>query len=120
MRRKMRSIKAPLIMIIILARYLPSLAMAQIAGTEGITSVFSVGSRVAGYDISRRSLRFFSPLGNSLREEHTVTVDGNVTAVTLIPTGYAVASGMGRENPNYPARITIFTGIDSTGRVVFE
>lgn len=95
-------------------------AVAQIPGTESVSAVFSLGQQIVGYDSSRHALRFFSCQGESLREEKSVPVEGSVSAVTAIPSGYAIAAGMGRDNPNAPIQIVIFSGTDSRGRVVFE
>jgi hypothetical protein len=98
----------------------PLRAVAQIAGTESVSAVFSIGQRVAAYDSSRRALRFFSPEGDSLREEKSILVEGSVSAATSMPNGYVIATGMGRDNPNAPIQIVAFSEADSKGRVVFE
>jgi hypothetical protein len=95
-------------------------AQAPIAGTESVTAVFSVDSQIAGYDPSQRSLRFYSWRGDTLRQERSIPIDGSVLGVTSIPNGYAVATGMGRDNLSAPARVEVFTGADSKGKVVFE
>jgi hypothetical protein len=95
-------------------------AEAQIPGTESVSAVFSLGQRIAGYDSSRQALRIFSCEGESLREDGAVAVEGSVSAVTALPNGYAVATGMGRDNPSAPIRIAVFTTTDSIGKVVFE
>lgn len=95
-------------------------AQALVPGTESVTAVFSVDSQIAGYDSSQRSLRFYSWRGGALRQERSIPIDGSVLGVTSIPSGYAVATGMGRDNLSAPIRVVVFTGADSKGRVVFE
>lgn len=95
-------------------------AHAQIPGTESVTAVFSVNSQIAGYDPSRRSLLFYSWQGGALRQERSIPIEGSVAGVTSVPNGYAVATGMGRDNLSAPIRIVVFAGADSKGRVVFE
>jgi len=100
----------------------PALVEAQVivAGTESVTAVFSAGERIFGYDSVRRSLRIFSWRGSTLEEKNSIPMEGTVTAVASIPTGYAVATSMGREHPTAPARVVAFTGDNSQSRVVFE
>jgi hypothetical protein len=95
-------------------------AQAQIPGTESVTAVFSVDSQIAGYDPSQRTLRFYSWKSGTLRQERSIPIDGSVLGVASIPNGYAVATGMGRDNLSAPIRVVVFTGSDSKGRVVFE
>lgn len=93
---------------------------AQVPGTESVTAVFAIDSQIAGYDPSQRSLHFYSWRGGSLRQERSIPIDGSVSGVTSIPKGYAVATGMGRDNLSAPIRIVVFEGADAKGRVVFE
>ena len=95
-------------------------ARAQTHATDSITAVFSVGTQIAGYDPSRRSLRFYSWQGAALQEERSIAIEGTISGVTSIPDGYAVATGIGRDNLSAPIKIMVFMGADPKGRVVFE
>lgn len=94
--------------------------LAQIPGTESVESIFSLGSKLVGFDSSRRSLRFYTWQGSALREERSIPIEGSVSAVTSVPQGYAVATGMGRDALTAPMRIVVFTETEPSGRVVFE
>lgn len=120
MRERIKRVAGLVTSFLLVAQAFPARVEAQIAGTETISSIFAVGSQVAGYDGTVQALRFFSPQGGSLQETRSLPVSGNVTGVVPIPNGNAVATGMGRDTPNSPARVTIFTETQSTGRVVFE
>ena len=95
-------------------------ARAQTPATDSITAVFAVGTQIAGYDPSRRSLRFYSWQGAALQEERSIAIEGTISGVTSIPDGYAVATGLGRDNLSAPIRVMVFMGADPKGRVVFE
>ena len=93
---------------------------AQTPATDSITAVFPVGTQIAGYDPSQRSLRFYSWQDPALREERSITVEGTISGVTSIPNGYAVATGIGRDDLSAPIRVMVFVGADPKGTVVFE
>ena len=122
MRGCMRYLLVHVVLAVCSLQVSPALVEAQalVAGTESVTAVFSAGGQVFGYDSARQSLRIFSPRGSTLEEKNSLSIDGAVTAVTSIPNGYAVATGMGRENPSAAARIVAFTGDNFQSRVVFE
>lgn len=95
-------------------------AQVLVAGTESVTAVFSAGERIFGYDSALKSLRIFSPRGSTLEEVASLPMAGTVTDVAVIPNGYVVATGMGRENPAASARVEAITGANSTRQVIFE
>ncbi len=100
--------------------------MAQVSGTQGITSVFATGEgEVAGYDTSSKALRFFSISGDTAQERASIPVPGQVMGVIAIADAYVIATGMGRGDLTPPIRIHTLAKSDlgkpsSALRIVYE
>ncbi len=92
----------------------------SIPGTESISAVFSAGSRIVAFDPRQHSLRLYAWQSSALREERSLAIQDNVSAVATLPDGYAVATGMGIDAPTAPMRVFFFSINGATGRVVFE
>jgi hypothetical protein len=87
---------------------------AQVAGTDGVTSVYQTGSQeVAAYDATAKSVRFFSINGVEAKEIGSVSVPGQVMGVLSFDDSYVIATGMGRGDLTPPLRV----GIVSKGAV---
>ncbi|MFN4894750.1 MAG: hypothetical protein ACK5GN_10425 [Pseudomonadota bacterium] len=96
--------------LVIIASITAQLASAQIAGTQGITAVFSTGqNELAAYDASLKQLRFFSVLGGAAQETSKIAVPGQVMGVLAVGDSYVIATGMGRGDLTPPIRVHTVT-----------
>jgi len=80
--------------------------VAQVPGTQGVTSVFATGdSQVAAYDASSKVLRFFSITDDAAHERASIPVPGQVMGVIALSDVYVIATGMGRGDLTPPIRV---------------
>jgi hypothetical protein len=79
---------------------------AQVAGTEGVTSVYQTGQQeIAAYDAKAKSVRFFSVNSVDAKELGSVSVPGQVMGVLALGDNYVIATGMGRGDLTPPLRV---------------
>lgn len=96
-------------------------AAAQVAGTDGVTGVFSTGEKeVAAYDAKEKKVRFFSINGDKAKESRAVSVPGQVMGIVAIPDGYLVATSMGRGDLTPPIRVSKIPMRGDSATLVYE
>ena len=98
----------------------PSLADAQLPGTEGVTAVFGLGSRLAAFDPQAGKLTLFEAKGEGLVPGASAAVGENVWQVAETSQGYLVATGVGRYSLSAPIQLRLFSKDLSSSRVVFQ
>lgn len=80
--------------------------LAQVPGTQGVTTVFSTGPQeVAAYDATAKQLFFFTISGETAKQVGVVSVPGQVMGVVSVGDEYVIATGMGRGDLTPPIRV---------------
>lgn len=94
---------------------------AQVPGTEGVAYVFSLGENSIGaFDEQQKAIRFFSLESGKLMEGNPLAVDGIVTAMVRIPSGYIFATGSGLAQVASSVQVFKVDKSEKSARLIFK